>query len=45
MTESTRSNVVSLPVSSKVLCGCYAALPLVALIATWSQNARELRIA
>lgn len=42
MAESTRSNVVSLPVSSKVLCGCYAAIALAALIGTWSQNAAYL---
>ena len=37
-----RLGVASLPTPSKVLCGCYAAIALVALIATWSQNAAYL---
>ncbi|KGI67854.1 DUF2834 domain-containing protein [Mycolicibacterium rufum] len=31
-----------LPVSSRILCGCYAAVALAALVATWSQNAAYL---
>lgn len=31
-----------LPVSTRVLCGCYAAIALAALIATWSQNVAYL---
>lgn len=31
-----------LPMSSKILCGCYAAIALAALVATWSQNAAYL---
>lgn len=42
MTESTGSTATSLPVTTKVLCGCYAAIALVALVATWSQNAAYL---
>ncbi|WP_137147860.1 DUF2834 domain-containing protein [Mycolicibacterium sp. CR10] len=42
MTESTGSTATSPPVTSKVLCGCYAAIALVALVATWSQNAAYL---
>lgn len=42
MTESAGLNIASLPASSKVLCGCYAAIAVVALVATWSQNAAYL---
>ena len=31
-----------LPTSTRVLCGCYAAIALAALIATWSQNVAYL---
>lgn len=34
--------VPPLPVTSRVLCGCYAVIALVALIATWSQNVAYL---
>ena len=44
MKESTGSSVASLPASSKVLCGCYAAIALVALVATWSQNIAYLGV-
>lgn len=42
MTSTEASAAPPLPVSTRVLCGCYAVIALAALIATWSQNVAYL---
>jgi hypothetical protein len=42
MNSTEDAAATPLPVTTRVLCGCYAAIALVALIATWSQNVAYL---
>jgi hypothetical protein len=42
MTSTAGGAAPSLPVTTRVLCGGYAAIALIALIATWSQNVAYL---
>lgn len=42
MTESAGVDAAPLSKTSKILCVCYGAIAVVALVATWSQNAAYL---